>query len=1659
MKIILKILKKLFLYLFYLLILVFILIQFAGIQRMLANFVKDNVLADTQASEIEFERLKISLTGKISLYNVFIPGDNSIDLLKAGRLKVDIRVRSLLKNKLYISNVILKDIEGSMITYKDGNSNYEAFFNSFASEEEPDSKKESNLQIIVGDISLSSVKFSILDSVGQNYIDVDLGEFEADLKRSKIQELIINCSDVKLSNTYIDIGLGKDSTLVNTVESVSENSKETILPVISFNSLNLSDIIFTFRDYASNISMNAEVGKVTSKPVAVDIGKETVFAKSIRLKDVSFGLNVPDEEVSGIAEVLPGNEIKSALTFSGGWTIFADEVISKNTTCELQLSNSDTPGIFDPTSMFLKNIDFRVLNTEVANDSIKTKIQSFELEDKNNFSVENIHGSIFLTHHSVSFSDLAVSFKETNFNGSGNLEIPLNNPETFLENFRINSLNLSGNILANEAKYFIPQISRMLKGLSGKNIQFELMATETDSLIDIQQFEFRIVNELFGKLHGYLSGNKFTNAAINLNIDSIYVRPDQFLQSIDIGKISLPAYIATSGKVVGTTDSLKLFSRVYSDFGEMLFRANLLSGTDTYKAGAELEFQDFQIGKFLSDTNLNLISATGQAKIAGKGIDTISSVDLTADILSVDYSDYKFQNISFDAGKSNDSIRIHANSDNDRLDFSIILAGKQNTDYLNLAYSFECRDVSSELILTEEQEYRFQTLINGKIEYLDTSRYNFSAGLKNNVLKNNNNEYPLPDITGNYLKNGTLVNSELTASGIIFEFETSMNKVQIQDELKRSFISLFTNVPSNDVDSINILNIDFNVYDLKPYESLLSTMLFDTIELDSLHFTYISNPHAFTLAGSIPKIKHSGIGANEIRLWVDLFEDDFNSSINISNFYREELKTGKVVFESEKKQGKLDARLTLYDETKPIISIPASSEIVDSTLVFSILPDSLIIGYEEWQIPDNIHFRHTFIDNRWEFDDLEFVNGHKKFVFNSSPDNIELKIINAELGNFGRLFNYSDSAFITGGLLSGTVTADYIDNAYLLNLTGDISEIYLRGDSYGDINFSMNTLQDNEFSLNAQVINKDDFINYTGGFGELWSGGQKLDFNIRDFSAYSTLLRNDYIEIQNGGVSGNFDVDLKKKVPKFDGFLLFNQANIRIIPLGSELGLANERIDINETGIHFNKIKINDRQNNKLVVNGGILTSDYKSFKYDLNFNTDYFIVFNTEKEENETIFGKLVLSANIDLRGKGLSPQLKASSTIHNETDFTLIMPGTELAVNTGEGIVHFQSQEEIQSDSAFLANNILLLTDSVSNVLGDSKLELTLLFQEGARYTIVTNPESGDYAYFGLNGLINYSYDKAQSNSITGNIKIVDGSYTISFYDMIKKDFIIQPNSTIYFSGPLNNSTIDLTAKDIVRTNSMALMSSESPYMSNEEKALYSQRLPYEVLFKMRGFLLNPEISFGIDLAQAYKVNSPMIASKLNKLEGDDYENERNMQVFALLVTGGFFAENTGADGGSSSSNVAVAAARNSVNGILAQQLNNVTSRYIDYVDVNLGFNTYEDVTRGAGHLTTDLDVQVSKNFLDNRLKVELDSRINLDNSPSSVQKGRSAYNTDFTMLYDVTKSGNYKVKAFNMQIYDLFDGDISNAGFGMMFTKDFDSKKMKQNYVEIDTTATND
>ena len=111
----------------------------------------------------------------------------------------------------------------------------------------------------------------------------------------------------------------------------------------------------------------------------------------------------------------------------------------------------------------------------------------------------------------------------------------------------------------------------------------------------------------------------------------------------------------------------------------------------------------------------------------------------------------------------------------------------------------------------------------------------------------------------------------------------------------------------------------------------------------------------------------------------------------------------------------------------------------------------------------------------------------------------------------------------------------------------------------------------------------------------------------------------------------------------------------------------------------------------------------------------------------------------------------------------------------------------------------------DSIVALISGIDLTTNLNVDPNAKFTIIVDPNSGDYTQFRFNGMLQYKYNEDQRGKLTGLVEMREGFYELSFYGLVKKRFNYDPGSTVSWGGDVMDGEVNFSARHTVRTNSV--------------------------------------------------------------------------------------------------------------------------------------------------------------------------------------------------------------------------------------------------------------
>ncbi len=552
--------------------------------------------------------------------------------------------------------------------------------------------------------------------------------------------------------------------------------------------------------------------------------------------------------------------------------------------------------------------------------------------------------------------------------------------------------------------------------------------------------------------------------------------------------------------------------------------------------------------------------------------------------------------------------------------------------------------------------------------------------------------------------------------------------------------------------------------------------------------------------------------------------------------------------------------------------------------------------------------------------------------------------------------------------------------------------------------------------------------------GKYFSGESKMDMNIKvnqlNLASFRGLVSSQ-VRGMTGFLKGTMHASGNLDQPVLKGDLYFNNATLTPLLTGEPLKLSNEKIHFDESGFNFDHFTAYDSAGNPATLDGNVFTKDYRHFRFDLTFSTQNFRIVNAPKSPDRLYYGKLNINADINLTGDFNLPKVNADLRVNKSTNFFVILPSEDPEVVDRKGVVVFVSQNKTP-DSVRLETIFDSL--AVNQQLKGMDVTVNIETDSNARFTLVIDERNGDALTMRGRARLSSGIDKSGRLSLTGNYELDDGSYNLTL-SVLQRKFLLQRGSTITWTGDPEKAIIDITASYTVNAPPIDLLQQQLAGRSTSDVYRYNQRLPFQVKLHMTGELLKPQIRFDITLPEGMLAQWPDVDTKLAQMRSD--EAELNKQVFALLLLGRFVMENP-----FQSASAAVDAgtlARQSASRILGDQLNQLAGSLVKGVDINVDMNAYQDYTTGTALNQTELNVKVSKNLFNERVRVSVGSGFQLEQT----NPGQNTTNIagDISVDYRLSKDGRYMLRVFRKDQYEtIVQGQVIETGLSFIITFDF-------------------
>jgi hypothetical protein len=703
---------------------------------------------------------------------------------------------------------------------------------------------------------------------------------------------------------------------------------------------------------------------------------------------------------------------------------------------------------------------------------------------------------------------------------------------------------------------------------------------------------------------------------------------------------------------------------------------------------------------------------------------------------------------------------------------------------------------------------------------------------------------------------------------------------------------------------------------------------------------------------------------------------------------------------------------------------------------FSFNPDSLLLNYDRWQVSrDNfVQYDSTGVIAH----DFTISNGQDSLSLNSKGTTgaapLDVRFSSFRLSTLSRLAN--QDSVIADCLLNGTAEVKNVTTNPVFTSDLKIQNLSYKTDTLGDLTLKVNNEKANAFSADIGLQGKNNDIAISGDY---YTGESKMDLKLDlrriNLGAF-THAAEGVIDNMKGYLTGQFTVTGTFEKPTVRGNLYFDSTVITPTISGETLDVSKDRIAFDEDGFNFSQFTLKDSAGNKLIIDGNVFTKDYHSFGFDIALDAQNFRMVNAPESGTRQFYGQLNLDAAVNIEGKMDAPKVDGTIRVNKNTDFYYVLPGNDPEVSDREGVVRFVDH---RTGDTLVDRKVTALRGKNKEIKG-LDVSLSLITDTSAILNVVIDPNSGDALNVRGRSTLVFQLEKSGKMDLTGSYEVNGGFYSLSL-NVLKRKFSIDPGSIITWTGDPTLATVNLSASYTALCPSIDLVSNVISSLPYSDQYKFREKLPFLVTLKMEGDLLKPVITFDISLPTTTLALWPEVDQRLTELRTQ--QSEMNEQVFALLLLGRFVgADPLSSDdgGGSTVGNLAFSSAAQ----ILTSQMDQVAASLIKQVDIHFDLNNQQDWSTGQEYDYTELDVTLSKHFMQDRLQVTVGSSFDVAGT-GAPQQAPSNLAGNLDAADKLSKDGRYLLRVYRQNQYQaVVLGQVIETGVGFIFTFNYDKFK---------------
>ena len=1596
-------------------------------------------------TEVSLKSIYIAFPKDIVLKGIYLEDQQGDTLLYAGKFSIDTDLWALTRNEIQLNDISLENAVAFIHrAEKDSAFNFTYILDAFAGDSTavPDTLKQKNWDFTLETISLQNIRLEYHDLLAGNLVNLTLGDFELTMDAFDLRNNTYGVEEILLTNTRAHV---QQTKLPKEEESSEKEESDSSALHFSLKELTLRNVYANYEQSALGQLIRLDLGEAKLDAENIDLPNQEIDLNAITLQETFIAYqqravdSVSSNPEKNDAANKPGLE-KKAWKISLGALDFVNNSLQYYDFTKPQLKRA-----IDFDHLWITNFTIDARDILYSSSDIKGNLRGLSFQEKSGFTVKSFKSKVLVTETSATLNDFLLLTGNSRLQlqakagFSSFTDIADNYPQATLSTDIQESF-----INVRDILYFNPTFldSLPLHLPPNTNLRVDAAIHGAINNLHINHLVFRLLSDTYLRTSGAISGIPDTKKMrMNIALNKFYttkadmekILPNTLLPD----SLELPGWLNLEGGFQGTTEKAAFKTLLTSSVGtiDVNGKMNLDSSSALRGYEAKVAVNELNIGKILKkpDSVMGKLTMTADLHSTGLSPDEMNST-LTALVNHFEYKGYRYEDLKIKGEVRNDILSAEATMTDENLDFTLAAGYNFHEEVPKYNITFDLKNADFQALNLAERPLKARGTLLVNMATSDFKILNGNVGIRKVAIFNGDDLYAVDSLLFASIDQEGRSEINIDSDLLTAKFEGSINIFALPGVLREYFNTYYSLHDSLVVKDAGKQHFNFDIK-LKNTELLTGILIpqLTSFVPGEIIGEFDSEAQQLNLRMEINQIQYANIGVKSFVFSTNSDPSSLNYNFIVDEIMVDSMRVDGLEFNGTVANDSILTNLIILDSLDAHKYVLAGTFFSrDEAFELRLLPGEIILNYQNWSVPANNFMR--FGGEKLVAQNVELANVREKIIIESkeqpgSPIFIGFRKLNLE---------YLSSMIAQKKPLSGLLEGDinlYPDSAGM-TFTSDISIDNLRvlEVPWGDLSLAIEQKTTNRFDVDFGMTGNENNITAKGFYMGGENSAMNLTANINKFSLASLQpLVSAQLQNLTGILSGKMTVRGTPLRPDIDGNLKVNDTQFLSTYLNSSFKINHETITFNDEGISFDQFEIRDNNQNSVRLDGIILTKTYRDFKFKLNLITNQFRLFNTTQSDNDLFYGKVDIEANARIRGTMTSPIIDMEIGLSEGSDLTYIVPQSEASVMEAEGIVKFV--DKTFEDDTFMKKIRNEVADTVKSTFTGIDLTAKIELSDKTSFTIVIDPITQDQLSIKGNSTLTLKVDPTGDIQLSGRYEISEGTYNLSFYKFVKREFAIESGSTITWSGDPLNAEMDIRAIFKVETAPIELFSNQPTGSDASQVNQYKQRLPFLVYLNISGQLLQPEISFQLEMPMDERnVFGGNVYARLQDI--NTRESDLNKQVFALLILKRFIADNPFEN---QSAGGFETTARSSVSKILSEQLNRL-SENVKGVELSFDIKSYEDYSAGQAEGQTELQLGLSKTLFNDRLVVKLSGNIDIEGQ--NTNREATDYIGDLALEYKLTPDGRFRITGFRNSNYDMIDGELTETGAGLIYVKDYNT-----------------